>query len=90
MKEILNRIEQKVEKLDDRLDSVDKTLVKQEANLAEHMRRTEILEQQHMHIESELEPVKNHVNQVKGVIKLLSFILPLIATIIAAYYKYGV
>ena len=89
MKEILNRIEAKVDKLDENMTTMDKTLVKQEANLAEHMRRTELLEIQHAQIESELEPVKNHVNQIKGVLKLLSFILPIIGSALAAYYKWG-
>lgn len=89
MKEILARIEQKVEKIDDHLASMDKTLVKQEANLEEHMRRTELLEEQHKHFETELEPINAHVNQVKGVIKLLAFIVPIIATIVTAYFKWS-
>lgn len=83
MKEVLN----KLDKLDDRLDSVDRTLVKQEANLAEHMRRTEILESQHEKLYVELEPVKAHVNQVKAGIKLLAFVLPIIGALVAAVYK---
>lgn len=40
----LETILKQLEKLDERLLDIDKTLVKQEANLAEHMRRTAILE----------------------------------------------
>lgn len=91
MKEILDRIEAKVDKLDDRLDLVDITLVKQEANLKEHMRRTHLLEGKVEHIETEiqkeLEPVKKHVNQVKIVAKIIGIIIPAIATIIIAYWK---
>jgi len=36
----------KLDMLDERLDSVNDTLIKQEHNLKEHMRRTELLEEQ--------------------------------------------
>ena len=83
MKEIIT----KLDKLDDRLDSVDRTLVKQEANLAEHMRRTELLESQHERLYSDLEPVKAHVNQVKAGIKILAFVVPIVGGLVAALYK---
>ena len=62
-----NRILDKLDKLDDRLNSIDKTLVKQEENLAEHMRRTNILEKK-------LEPVEDHVKFVKNMGKLIGFL----------------
>lgn len=63
----MKKIEDMLEKIDTRLDNMDMTLVKQEANLAEHMRRTEILE-------SELRPLKSHVDKVKGGIQLIKII----------------
>lgn len=73
----LDRVLDKLDKLDERLDSVDKTLVKQEASLSEHIRRTELLE-------DDLKPVKAHVAQVNGAMKfigLLSLVLGIIAAI---------
>ena len=87
MKELLEKIDIKVDKLDDHLDRVDKTLVRQEANLAEHMRRTELLESQHDLLVKELLPVKTHVEQVKISMKLLAFLIPLITSAIFAYFK---
>jgi hypothetical protein len=70
-----DEILKKLDKLDDRLDSMDKTLVKQEANLAEHMRRTEVLEESVEYIrKSELKPIQNHVVMVEGVIKFIGFL----------------
>lgn len=41
----LNRMDGKLDKLDDRLDGVDKTLIEQKGILDEHVRRTDLLEQ---------------------------------------------
>jgi len=54
----------KLDKLDERIDSVDKTLIKNTSSLEEHMRRTELLE-------TDLAPIKTHVAQVSGVLKFL-------------------
>jgi len=63
MKEIVETLDS----IDQRLDSIDMTLVKQEANLEEHMRRTE-------QVEKALSPVVKYVEQIKGAGKLLGII----------------
>lgn len=63
----LQKMDAKVDKIDDRLTSVDKTLIKQEMNLAEHMRRTDLLE-------SDLKPVKRHVVMLEGGLKLMGVV----------------
>lgn len=92
MKDLLSIVVDKLDKLDTRLDSLDKTLVKQEENLREHMRRTELLEQQHTHLEDEihveLEPIKSHIQQVKGITKFLTFFIPIILTVLGLLYAY--
>ncbi len=74
MKEIVDKLSQ----LDTRLDSIDQTLVRQEENLKEHMRRTAMLEKQ-------IKPVISHVEQVKGAGKLIA-ILSLVATVATAIF----
>ena len=71
----LERIESKVDKLDDRLDTSEKVQVKQEANLAEHMRRTALLEEG-------LKPVQKHVTRVEGGLKLLGLISVVVEIIV--------
>ena len=92
MKDLLERAIHQLDKLDDKLDSVDKTLVKQEENLREHMRRTEILESQHAdlssHMDEELEPIKTHVAQVKGVTKFIATAIPILIGLAGVIYKY--
>lgn len=79
MKEQLEKLIQQLEKIDERLDNVDKTLVKQEANLAEHMRRTVLLENQ-------MEPVRTHVAMVSGAGKLLG-VTSLVVTVVVGVIK---
>ena len=92
MKDLLQHAIHQLERLDEKLDAVDRTLVKQEENLREHMRRTDILESQHNHLEDkmhdELEPIKSHVQQVKGIGKFLAVAIPILGTIAGAIYKY--
>lgn len=57
-------IAEQLTNIDKRLDVVSETLIRQEATLAEHVRRTNLLEQK-------LEPVEKHVAQVNGALKLI-------------------
>lgn len=67
----LDKLDSKIDSTNDRLNSMDKTLVKQEENLKEHMRRTAILEEG-------LKPVQKHVTRVEGALKLLGVISVLV------------
>ncbi len=73
----LDSIISKLDRLDERLDSVDKTLVKQESSLAEHIRRTELLEE-------DLKPVKRHIAHVEGAFKLVGA-LSLVAGLLSLF-----
>ena len=68
------RIFDKLDILDMRLDSMDKTLTKQEIHLQEHIRRTEALENHLEMIKKDIAPVQKHVNMVEGAFKLLGVI----------------
>lgn len=68
----------KMEKILDRLNSIDTTLASQHEILKEHIRRTEILER-------EIEPIKKHVNYVTGVLKFIA-LSGIVATIIEALH----
>jgi hypothetical protein len=63
----MGRILDKLDKLDSHLDNVDKTLVRQEEQLANHIRRTELLEEA-------LQPIQKHVSMVEGALKFLGVI----------------
>ena len=54
----IDRMDSKLDRLDERLDQVSITLALNTESLAEHMRRTDLLEQQVL-------PIKKHVDIVK-------------------------
>ncbi len=73
----LDRIEDKITVVDQRINSIDITLAAQHSQLVEHIKRTAILER-------ELKPVNKHVQQMQGAGKLLG-LLALIASIVAGF-----
>ena len=75
MKDIVERIETKIDKLDEKLHSIDITLVKQEASLDKHIKRTDINEAQLQKFEKEIVPVLNSIKAVKIIFSILTFII---------------
>lgn len=73
MKEIVD----KIDKLDDRLDNIDKHLAVYNQQLKEHIRRTTLLEK-------DVEPIKAHVAVVSSLSKtvtITSILLGIIASV---------
>jgi hypothetical protein len=72
---------------DTRLDNIEKVLILQEANLREHIRRTELLEEEQKAIrQKDLEPIKKHVAMMQGAGKFVGLV-SIVAGIIAAIYS---
>jgi len=69
----VDKLDTKLDKISERLNSVDVTLAQQHESLKIHIRRTELLEEK-------LEPVEKHVAMMSGALKLVG-ILGLIAGI---------
>jgi hypothetical protein len=61
-------IDAKIDKLVDKVDSIDRTLVRNTVTLEEHVRRTSMLE-------DKLVPIEKHVSMVQGAIKLLAILI---------------
>lgn len=70
-----DRIFKKLEDLDGRLDKIDITLAAQHVVLTEHVRRTEILENQ-------MEPIKSHVATVGAIGKIIFGLGALVALVL--------
>lgn len=66
-------INNKLDKLDSRIDNVDITLAKQSILLDEHIKRTGIAEENIGMLRADLKPVEAHVSMVQGAIKLIAF-----------------
>ncbi len=63
----LDKIENKIDILSAHLSNIDVTLAAQHVSLDDHIRRTEL-------IEADLAPIKSHVSQVQGAIRLIGFV----------------
>lgn len=61
----LGRIEEKIDSIADRLNSIDVTLAKQEQQLAYHIRRTDLLEEQ-------VKPISDHVTFIRVTLRWLA------------------
>lgn len=78
MKEIIDVVLAKLDKVDEKLDKLGDTVTKQEENLKEHMRRTALLE-------SQLLPIREFQSQLRGIAKFIgamSFLTGLVYTIL--------
>lgn len=67
----LDRILDKIDAIDESIDEINITLAKQEVQLAEHIRRTKILEDQ-------VKPIQEHVSRVNSLLLLFAGILAII------------
>ena len=68
----LDKLDTKMDKLDDRLDSSEKIAVKQEANLDEHMRRSDLLEKRQDKLRGDISPLLKVHTIVWGVCKSIA------------------
>lgn len=75
------RILNKLDDMDKRIDNIDVTLVKQELNLQEHMRRSLANEEAVQILKEQLEPIKDHVKAVNTVLKLAGGIAIVLAAL---------
>lgn len=78
----LDKIENKVDRLDERLDSSEKVAIKQESNLELHMRRSDMLEKSHDALYLQVSPLLKIHTVVWGICKIVSGIALVIGIIV--------
>jgi len=69
-KELLDKIYNKVEKLVEQLNDLNITVAKQEINLKDHMRRSDLLEEEVKLLDNRITPIEDHVKFVGSVTKV--------------------
>jgi len=74
MKDQLDRLEEKLDKMIEKTASIDVTLAKQSVILDEHVKRSNLLE-------AKLAPVERHVAVVHGILKLIGVLTALVGAI---------
>ena len=67
-----DRLENKLDKIQDSLSNVDKILAVNTESLITHIKRTNLLEER---LERELKPVTTHVERVNGILKFVLFLV---------------
>ncbi len=68
------RIFEKLEKIEEKLGSIDTVLIRNTISLEEHMRRTLMNEEMIKEMRSDIKPIQEHRNHVIGAGKLLALI----------------
>lgn len=74
------RVEGKLDRLDERLDGITQVLVKQEEQLAYHIKRTNLLEEK-------LEPIEKHVALMNALAKIIIALIG-VGGVIAGIFKH--
>lgn len=70
----MKRFEDKLDKIADKITNIDTTLVKQQVILDEHVRRTNLLEEQ-------VRPIERHVHMMQGAMKFIGAVAVMVAII---------
>lgn len=73
-RKLLEKLDEKMDKVQEHLGSIDVTLAKNTTSLEEHIRRTELAEEAIGTIKDELKPIQKHVTQVHTVFSAIGFI----------------
>lgn len=80
--ELLYKIDNKVDKISEDIVEIKITQTKHEANLSEHMKRSDSLEKLYNHLSEEVHPLKNDVERIKGGFQLITVLASIIASIL--------
>lgn len=87
------KLDQKLDLISEKMVSIDKTLERNTESLEEHMKRSDHLESlvniQEQEFKNELEPIKKHVNMIKGSLKFVTLATSLIGVILGILKIFG-
>jgi BRCT domain type II-containing protein len=75
------RIYEVLDKISDDVSELKVTSAKQEENIKEHIRRTEIAEENLELIRKEMQPLKEHVIVINGVLKIVGAVSVIVGSI---------
>ena len=87
----MDKILDKLDKLDDRLNDIDKTLIRNTISLEMHIKRTDELEKHVKLLEEQVNPVVKHVDRVNFLISIAKWLGAgtVISMCIALFRVYG-
>ena len=79
----MNKIEEKLDRIDRRIDSIDKHLAVYNTQLKFHIKRTDMLEKN-------IEPLKIHLNKTHGILTFIGVVATVITVAVAVINIKGV
>jgi molecular chaperone DnaK (HSP70) len=82
VKNQLDKIEAKVDIIEEKISSIDVTLIKQAKDLEHHIYRTELAEQNLELIRQEMVPVKKHVALMDASLKVIGAVASVVTFVI--------
>lgn len=72
--ELLLKIDTKIDEIKEKLNDHEIILTKQQNNIEEHMRRTDIAEERLENFEKEVKPILEGISGLKTLAKVISFV----------------
>lgn len=87
--EVLNKIIEKLDKIQDDLTDVKIIQARQEENLQEHMHRTSLLEESTEILYEEVTQIKLHNSQINGIFKAIGVISTLVTITMGVLKLFG-
>ena len=84
MNEELNSVHEKLDKIADIMTVIQVSQAKTEVSILEHVRRTELAEENIRLIRKELDPVKIHVSKAQAVIKFSAWAIGIVVALVTA------
>lgn len=79
--ELLLKIDTKIDEIKEKLNDHEIILNKQQNNIEEHMRRTDIAEERLENFEKEVKPILEGISGLKTLAKVISFVSVLVYSI---------
>lgn len=86
MQDHLDKMDQKLDRIEDKISNIDVTLAKQAKDLEHHIYRTDLAEHNIELLRTEIQPVKRHVAIVDASLKIIGAIASIV-TFAAGVYK---
>lgn len=83
---ILDRIEAKMDKMQDNMGEMKEILARNTSDIEHHIKRTDLAEQNLELLREDLKPIKNHVSFVKGVM----WALGIVGAFVMALHQLGI
>lgn len=83
----MDKLEGKIDQIRESIHSIDKTLIRQEEQLAHHIKRTELAEKSIEMLQKQVEPISKHVARTEGALKMLG-VVSLVLGIIYGFVRF--